>query len=803
MFFMPLRFMIFFLLFSVIVHAQTVIIKDKNSMEPLGGVVLLSNRPYEYTTTNAKGQTNISEFSQSNNIEISSLGYVTQVLTYEEIKKLDYKILLEPATLNMDEVILSATKWKQHADDSPALITSLNKKNTILQNPQTAADLLATSGKVFIQKSQQGGGSPMIRGFATNRLLYSIDGVRMNTAIFRSGNIQNVISLDPFAIEKTEVVFGPGSVIYGSDAVGGVMSFTSLTPHFSLSEETLINGKAILRYSSANNEKTAHFDTNVGWKKWALTSSLSYVDYDDLTMGSHGPDEYLRTFYVQTIGGSDVVIANKNPQKQVPSGYSQTNFMQKVHFKPNDNWDTQFGFHYSETSDYDRYDRLIRMRDGLPRDAEWYYGPQKWRMGLLDISHQGNNKLYDELEIRAAYQFFEESRISRGFNSTNRKIRTEQVDAYSVNLDFVNANTKTNKIFYGLEWVYNDVTSLGVDENTASNTSQEGPTRYPQAGWTSLAAYITDQFKFSDNARLQGGLRYNFYKIDAIFDTTFYPFPFTKAQNKNGALTGNLGIVYKPTKNFVLSANAATAFRSPNIDDIGKVFDSGEGIVVVPNPNLKAEYAYNLDLGMAFMLHKIFKMDITGYYTYLDNAMVRRDFSIGEETYIMYDGELSQVQALQNAAFARVYGLQAGIEVKLPNGFGVSGDYNIQEGKEELDNGKNSPTRHAPPAFGNLEVSYSKEGLNMQVYTHFSGEKSFDKMPLEEISKSYLYAQDSNGNPYSPSWYTLNFKANYQLNKTFNIGAGLENITDQRYRSYSSGISAPGRNFIMSLKAQY
>ena len=81
-----------------------------------------------------------------------------------------------------------------------------------LRNPQTTADLLGQIGSVFIQKSQMGGGSPMIRGFATNRVLMVADGVRMNNAIYRSGNNQNIISIDPFSLEDAEVIFGPGSI---------------------------------------------------------------------------------------------------------------------------------------------------------------------------------------------------------------------------------------------------------------------------------------------------------------------------------------------------------------------------------------------------------------------------------------------------------------------------------------------------------------------------------------------------------------------------------------------------------------
>ena len=164
----------------------------------------------------------------------------------------------------LDEIVVSANRWKQNSKSIPQKISVITASKVALQNPQTAADLLTISGKVFMQKSQQGGGSPMIRGFATNRLLYAIDGIRMNAAIFRGGNIQNVISLDPFATESTEVLFGPGSVMYGSDAIGGVMSFQTLTPQFSSEEKAFVTGSAVTRYSSANNEKTGHFDVNVG-----------------------------------------------------------------------------------------------------------------------------------------------------------------------------------------------------------------------------------------------------------------------------------------------------------------------------------------------------------------------------------------------------------------------------------------------------------------------------------------------------------------------------------------------------------
>ncbi len=784
-------------------QAQIVTVSDAITGTPLEFVTMISARPHAFSTTNAQGQADISLFRGSEAIEFRMLGYKTETMSYAQLENAGFAVKMTATGINIDAVVISATRWNQASTGVPSSIVSISPRSVALQNPQTAADLLGISGKVFIQKSQQGGGSPMIRGFATNRLLYSVDGIRMNTAIFRAGNIQNVISLDPFAVENTEVFFGPGSVIYGSDAIGGVMSFQTLTPQLSLSDKPWISGKAVTRYSSANNEKTIHFDINTGWKKWAFLSSFSSFDYDDLKMGSHGPDEYLRPFYVMRQDSADRIVTNDDPLIQKPSGYSQINMMQKIRFKPVEKWDFQFGFHYSETSPYARYDRHIRYKNGLPRYGEWSYGPQKWMMNHLNVSYNQKTAFFDQLSVRLAQQKFEESRISRNINSAAREIRTEVVDAYSLNVDFNKAIGKKNVLYYGAEGVINDVTSTGVDEDIESGTLQAGPTRYPQATWNSFGLYLTNQFKLSHKFLIQGGARYSQSSIDAVFDTTFYPIPYTDARLNNGALTGSLGFVLRPSDKWVFSANAATAFRAPNVDDMGKVFDSEPGSVIVPNAGLEPEYAYNADLGISRVFGDFMKIYMSGYYTLLNNALVRRDFTLNGLDSMMYDGEMSKIQAIQNAAEAHVYGIQFGFEVKLPQGFGLETDFNYQKGEEELDDGTLSPLRHAPPMFGTSRLTYHAGKLSMQFYWVYSGEVLYENLPEEEKDKTEIYAIDDNGNPWSPSWYTLNFKAMYQMNDALTVSAGIENISDQRYRPYSSGIAAAGRNVVLSIKATF
>lgn len=709
------------------------------------------------------------------------------------------KAPIDSSVIALDEVVVSAVRWQQSQGEQPKSIAVITPRDMAIQNPQTAADLLELSGKVFIQKSQLGGGSPMIRGFATNRLLYAIDGIRMNTAIFRSGNIQNVISLDPFALEGTEVLFGPGSVIYGSDAMGGVMSFRTKQAQLSDTEKIRVEGSATTRYSSASNERTAHFDVSVGGRKWAFLTSFTTFCFDHLRQGSHGPEEYLKPYLVQRQDGKDVVITNPDPQLQSPSGYSQINLMQKIRFRPTENWDFQYAFHYSETSNYARYDRHTRIRKGLPQFGEWNYGPQIWMLNQLTATHHAHQGIYDRMALRAGVQRFEESRIDRRLNNANRTTTEEKVDAYSLNADFTKSLRQNISLYYGLEYVNNRVRSYGSLTNIEKNTIEAAPSRYPQARWQSYAVYAQALYRITPQINIEAGARYNHYQLKANFTNHGITLGFDPQQtNSKGSFSGSFGATYRPTSQWLLAASVSRGFRTPNVDDMGKLYDSVDGAVTIPNPNLRPEYANNIEIGITRLIGQALKLDLSAYYTHIDNALVRRNYQVNGQDSILYKGENHQVLAIQNAASAYIHGIQLGIKANLPLGFGINAHANWQKGREELDNGQRSTLRHAAPFFGRAALSYSHDNLYMELYTEFQGRRLHKDMPEEEKSKTEIYALDSEGNTWVPSWYTLNIKTQYQASKHFTINAGIENITDRRYRSYSSGISAAGRNMVIS-----
>ncbi|WP_425076599.1 TonB-dependent receptor [Psychroserpens sp. S379A] len=785
------------------VKAQDIKVLDQETQIPVAGVAIYNLKKDKSVITDIDGKASLDQFDVNETIYFQSILYVKYSTKKHEIINNKNVVFLKPNVEGLDQVVVSASKFEQSKRDIPQTIVNVSSAEIQFANPQTSADLLEATGNVYIQKSQLGGGSPMIRGFSTNRLLITVDGVRMNNAIFRSGNLQNVISIDPFTIQNTEITLGAGSVVYGSDAIGGVMSFYTQKPQLSYKDSLYFNANAVTRYATANKEKTGHLDFNFGLKKWAFLSSISYTDFDNLRMGKHGPNDYLRPEYVERIDGEDVIVSNSNPRLQVPTGYDQVNFLQKVKYEPKENLSFDLGLYYTSTSSYPRYDRLIRYRGDELRSAEWDYGPQRWFMGNFQVTKlSSSSNLYDKIQATLAYQNFQESRFDRNFQSDLRSVREEAVNAYSLNVDFEKQLGKNSELFYGLEYVYNKVKSKGFTENIVTDESTLAVSRYPNnSDWQSMAAYASFKYKPNPKFVFQSGLRYNYVIAHADFteNNAFLNLPFDNTKIDTGALTGTAGISWIPSKMIQWKLNASTAFRAPNIDDIGKVFDSEPGSVVVPNENLEAEYAYGVELGLKLNFSDVCIVDLTTYYTFLDNALIRGDYKINGDSQIEYDGELSNVQAIQNASKERIYGFEAGIRFNISKNVRFNSQYNVIGGTQE-DSGVELPIRHVAPNFGNTHLVLNFDKLEIDAFAEYNNELSFDQLAPSEQSKDYIYALDANGNPYSPSWYTLNLRTQYQLTDAVSITAALENITDQRYLTYSSGIASPGRNFIASLK---
>ncbi len=728
--------------------------------------------------------------------------YHAKLVVYEDLKQNDFTAILYPKTGSIPSIIVTSERVKRLRNDLAVSLERIEQKDIQLYQPQTAADLVGSGEKVYIQKSQMGGGSPMMRGFATNRILLVVDDVRMNTAIFRSGNVQNSLSIDPYTIEETEIIFGPASQFYGSDAIGGVLNFKTNSIDLLNKDSVIYEGNAKLRFSTVNAERSLHMDFKVRSERWGSYSSISLNQFGDLRMGSNGPDTYLRPDYVTSSFSGDTLVQNEDPELQRFTEYSQLNLLQKIRLKASESIFIDYGFYYSIIPSNPRYDRLL-VRDSQDslRHAHWSYGPQSWLMNRLQIEQQKKSGIYNQLKLTLAHQHFRESREDRRFGSSSLRDRREKVNALSANLDFFKRFEGKARFHYGVEYLYNYVSSSAELSSIDPMQPQTFPiaSRYPDGStWQSAGLYINYFKRFNKWYKLESGARYNLFSIDAQLDTSFYPFPFRQIQNSNGALTASVAQLFQ-SQGYKLGLITSTAYRAPNIDDVAKIFDSSPGTVVIPNADLGPEYAYNLELNFESPQRKMLQLFASLFYTRLQGAISRQDAKLNGQDSILYDGVLSQVQQLQNTDFAIVYGGQFNVKLNLDAYWSISSAYTFLFSDSE--NG--DPIRHITPNFGGTHVVYQTQTWKADFFAVYQQAFPFEKFNSAEINDAYLYTLDENGNPFTPGFVTLNFKMQKQFNAQFRLHAGIENILDKRYRTYASGITAAGRNFFLAVSLRF
>ncbi|MBC7694551.1 MAG: TonB-dependent receptor [Burkholderiales bacterium] len=796
--------LILFIGLSLLSQAQTITIRDKSSREPLPDVVILDKNNMQ-VKTDIKGKAVVSSLQKEDSLFIYQFGYATQKVMIFEGN--DASVDLTAKTVNLDEVIFSANRKAESKIDVPYQIAIIKQKDIEFSNPATSGDLLQNTGQVFLQKSQAGGGSPGLRGFEANKVLLVVDGVRMNNAIYRGGHLQDVMTIDPNMLERAEVLFGPSSTIYGSDALGGVMHFYTKNAQFSPDDKMLVKANSLLRFASAAQEKTGHLDFNLGWKRFASLTNITFSDFGDLMSGSTKLSGYTNTwdrnYYVKRFDNRDSMVKTNNNNLQTGTAYKQIDLMQRFMIKTGEHLTHNLNFQLSTSSFVPRYDRLAGdYSGGKLKFAENGYGPQNRLLAAYTLNFDKKTIVSDNIKVILAYQKINQERITRRFQNTNRKIQMEDVAVLSANIDIYKVLAEKHELRYGLEITNNNVNSVAKFKDINTNAELPADTRYADGGskMSTTAIYLSHAWEVNKNFIITDGLRFTNTNLTCNFkDTTFYKFPFTKAQQKNQALTGNLGFTWKSEDDYKVSLLTSTGFRSPNVDDMSKVFESSGSTVIVPNPELKPEYTYNFELNLSKVVQGRYKFDLTGYYTNLTNALVIKDFKLNGNDSAMYNGTKSKVQATQNVDRAYIYGLNGGVQFDFNSNVSFKSVLNYTYGRYiDAKNDTVVPLDHIAPLFGQTSILYKGKSVDGEFFVRYNGKKATnDYSPSGEDNAAYS-ADKVLG--YMPGWFTLNIRLGVNLTKALRLNLACENITDNRYRVFASGINAAGRNVIVSLR---
>ncbi len=810
------------LIISSLSHAQIIRVVDADTGMPIENVSISELNGSKTCRTGQDGKADLDIFRQTkHNIIFKHSSYESAIVKLSELSAQNgLTIRLHPNNETMQTIVLTVSRSREKRGRIAEKVEILNKRQITRLSPQTSADMLANVPGVKVQKSQLGGGSPVIRGMEANRILLVVDGVRMNNAIYRRGHLHNAISIAPHVLEKTEVVFGPSSVMYGSDALGGVIYYHTRVPKFK--EKGGYHPSLLARYSTADNEMTGAYSGEFSSKNMTAFTAFSFSDFGDLRMGEnrmHGFDNWA---YVTEYSNNTPdyynpnPIANPHPEIQKNSGYRQWDLIQKFRFRLKEKSNIGLNIQYSRSSGIPRFDKLNERKDGALKFAEWYYGPQKRLLTSVQYHLYPEKKWIEQGDIIIAYQNIQESRNTRQFGSLDKYERKENVDVISVNGDFhvPIVRDENRRLSYGFEWTHNKVHSHATGKTllvqghriTGIQNYFNIQTRYPDGGSTynTYALYTDYRLGHSPKGTLNLGLRYNYTQLHATWmDQSFIQLPQSDIQMYNSAFSGNIAYAYKLNKDFKINTVLSSGFRSPNIDDVGKIREK-KGTVTVPNIGLKPEYAFNAETGIsAFFMENKIHIEARTYYTLLNHYITRDYFSLNGVEYIDYDGETCRIVANVNKGLAYIYGGSLGFSIKWDTGLKISSSHTYTYG-QTLDT--DQPLSSIPPVFGDLFAHYHRgkwkwdTGFRYNLHkpaTRYNVPEGIDN--LDETPVIRPDATDPVEKYYgSPAWWTVNIGTVYHVNNTVELQLKCDNIFDAHYKEFASGISAPGRNISLS-----
>ena len=806
---------------------QDIWLEDSVTGNPLENVVVFSEDGSHNLLSNALGKVVLNDFPREGQIKFSLMGYQPLTISILEILQGKKVIPLTSEDEVLEEVVLSVARSQATRDKIAEQVGIISRKEIEIGGVATGADLLEINPNIRIQKSQGGGGSPVLRGFEANRVLIVVDGVRMNNAIYRSGHLQNAITIDPHNIERVEVTFGSSSVGYGSDALGGVIHYYTKSPQ--LNSKTRVKSEFSYTFNQANFSFVNNVNTALSYKNWGSLTSVSYSNFGDIRIGekrNHGFSNWgLTPNYSLNSRNqySEMPKSNSNPNIQKNTAYDQFDVFQKFLVRLPSDMLLNINLQYSESSDIDRYDKLVEERDASLRFSEWYYGPQKRFFFSPQLKFFLGKNWLKKGTLTAAYQNVEESRVNRKFGSLTRSYQIENVDVYSINADFYGNVAQGHSLSYGLEWTYNKIRSQGyslgliidLEDIIGYGDQTTIPSRYPSDGSSasSFAGYLNWIYKANDRLTINGGLRLSRSKIIARWnDTAQVDKLLSSVDLQSEALTYTLAMTYRTNEKWQINSLISSGFRTPNIDDIGKIRENN-GILLVPNSFLKPEYVYTFETGIKFTgQNKINFIDLRGFTTLVSRHIVRSDFivysdaSTADENTILYNGEEVFTQANKNLGNRFIYGASLQGKWMLSDPFEIGGGVTYTTADQNIDYG---PMPSIAPLFGTFSLSHEIKNWRTLLIWKFSerkhpkdyswgGEDGLNETPvvnrnaLEDVNKYYGM----------PSWNIWSIISQYQFRKNITFNVGLKNIFDLHYRTFASGISAEGMSLQLGLKVK-
>lgn len=633
---------------------------------------------------------------------------------------------------SMEDVVVTATRVNAKIVDLPYAITTINRKFLENQMPRSTPESLEGITGVFVQKTNHGGGSAIIRGLTGNQTLILVDGIRLNNATFRYGPNQYLNTVDPFILERIEVVRGTGSVQYGTDALGGVVHIITKEPRFT--QKRSFHGKITGKYLSGNMENTVRGDAGFSTDKVSFSSGVSFRDFGDL------------------IGGDTT-------GKQSPSGYKEWAFDNKFCLQIQPHMRLVVAQQFLRQSHVPVFHKIQ-----LENFAIHEFSEQERMLHYARLHVGGKGKWINEIELTASLQHTGETRQNQKKSNVLLVTEKDKITSAGASVDLASAFLPGWTANSGIELYHDRIRSSRLNSQGGSVKSMRG--LYPdRSHYGNYSVYSLHHFRYR-KWRFEGGLRYNFFRI-RLSDTTV-----GAVTVQPSALVGNGSVLFGSTiGNFYLAYS--TGYRAPNIDDMGTL-----GVVdfryETPAYDLRPEQSRNLEWGYKLEQQK-WKVSLSMYRMPVINLITRVKLDqLSPAGYPVYQKE--------NTGRALIRGLESSIGVDLNRYIHLFGTVVYTHGQNLS---RSEPLRRIPPLYGSNSISFRKGPWFGKFAFLFAARQN--RLAQGDKEDNRIPAGGT------PGWETFNLYAGYDA-QAVRINAGLQNIANEDYRTHGSGINAMGRS---------
>lgn len=668
------------------------------------------------------------------------------------------------ADLNLAELaeipIVSAARHEQNRLGSPRSVSVITGEEIRRRNFRNVPEAVATMTGVYMQQSNYGGGSPIIRGMIGNRILLMVNGIRLNNATYRLGPNQYLNLIDINQVERIEVVRGAGSVLYGSDAMGGVINvITKSAPDPSQGSE--LAGFARVRFASSDSSGAGHIQASGAQGHVGFLGGYTREQFGDLRAGSgRGVQKF--TGYKESAGdltlrfalgskGSLVAGVSRLVQNEVP-----------------------------------RTDLLA-----AGSDLEYLWQPQGRDLFYTQYTDNAVSHYIDAIQITFSYQrpFEYIQRIVASDPMTERHHR-DSVHSVEAGLQLTSALGKFHVFTYGFTTTADRVMSTRIDTSLLTGASIPKPGNYPDGSRFSGAAFfVQDEVGLSKRLDAVVGVRYDRFQLHAdLFD------PATGNMTVRGApaaLTGNGHLLYKLTGHVSATAGVSQGFRAPNVDDSTILAGVGSRFEI-PNVNLQPERSINVEYGLRAQGHRG-SLSVVVFQGRYEDLIDRAPALLNGLPFLDLNGngikdvKEQDIFQRQNVSRAAVSGFELEALVSIADDWTWSHNTTWTRG---TDLSLGQPLTRIPPLNGASRLTWQPRRCFWVEAAIVAATAQHRLAPADKT--------DIRIGPGGTAGYAVfHLRAGLSRSALAGLSVTLENVTNRRYRLHASGIDRPGINLVV------